>query len=116
MVLILLVLGVGRSGWLWLNPPGVTGSEQQVGRRVQVAGKLAKYQDPGQAPYGVVTASNGTRVAIRDLGQRGDLVGRRVVAIGRLAYNDSFGRYLVAPVVCAAGGAGCDLRELATFF
>lgn len=116
IVLVLLLLGVGRSAWLWLHPPGVTGSEQQVGRRVQVAGMLAKYQDPGQPPYGVVTASNGVRVAIRDLGPRGRLVGRRVVAIGRLAYNDSFGRYLVAPVVCKAGGAGCDLHEMMAIF
>ena len=115
IVLVLLLLGLARTGWLWLNPPPVTGSAQQVGHRVRVTGRLARFRDAGQPPYGVVTASNGERVAIRDLGRHGNLVGRQVVAIGRLAYSDSFGRYLVTPVVCAAAGARCKMDEIAAF-
>lgn len=116
-VLVLLLLGAGRTGWLWLNPQPISGAISQNRRRVTVEGPLTSYADKGQGRYGVVTDEHGIRVAIRHLGGRAAKPGHRVLAIGRLEFDPDFGHYLQGAVLCPVGDgdlwrAHCDFREV----
>lgn len=116
-VLVLLLLGAGRTAWLWLNPPPVTSEIHQTGYRVVVEGPLTHYGGNGLAGYGVVTGKQGTRVAIRHLEGRPGANQARVFAVGRLEFDPRFGHYLKRAAICPEGKGlmwrtRCDAREV----
>ena len=98
--------------WIWMPRRPVAASLAAIaseqrrwqGVLVQVGGTLLEFHDPVWPDYGVIQDAHEDRIGIRRIAPWRALVGQRVVAVGTVAFDPQFGRYLAHPQLRLAGG------------
>ncbi len=98
--------------WIWMPRHPVTASLAAVasdrqrwqGVLVEVGGTLLELHDPVWPDYAVIQDAHEDRIGTRRIAPWRALVGERVVAVGTVAFDPHFGRYLSHPRLRLTGG------------
>jgi hypothetical protein len=77
----------------------VAAPERWQGERIEVRGRLLRFDDPDRGSYGVIEDGEENRVGLKAISKWQSLVGQDVVATGKLEFDDAFGWYLAGPSV-----------------